>query len=67
MEESSCLMRPHPLLSSPFLVGFTDISGKLSAMKVQDMLHRLYQRFDVLSHKHDVFKIETIVSAQRLL
>ena len=29
-------------------------------MKVSDMLDRLYNAFDHLSRKHDIFKVETI-------
>ena len=39
------------------IVGFTNISGQLSPLKVADMLHRLYLRFDSLSEKHEVFKV----------
>jgi len=42
------------------IVGFTDISGSLAPEKVCDMLDRLYTRFDILSEKHDIFKVETI-------
>ena len=42
------------------IVGFTNISSSLSPLKVSDMLDRLYQKFDALSHEHDVFKVETI-------
>ena len=42
------------------IVGFTDISSTLDPLKVSDMLDRLYNRFDKLSDKHDVFKVETI-------
>jgi class 3 adenylate cyclase len=35
----------------------------MSAKKVADMLDRLYTKFDELSLKHDVFKIETIGDA----
>eukprot|EP00985_Skeletonema_marinoi_P004688 scaffold2027_cov148-Skeletonema_marinoi.AAC.17 len=45
------------------IVGFTDISSKLSPMKVSDMLDRLYSSFDELSRAHDIFKIETIGDA----
>jgi class 3 adenylate cyclase len=44
-------------------VGFTTISSQISAAKVSDMLDRLYGRFDALSFKHDVFKIETVGDA----
>jgi hypothetical protein len=42
------------------IVGFTDISRTLPPEKVCDMLDRLYTRFDILSEKHDIFKVETI-------
>ncbi|KAL7495040.1 hypothetical protein ACHAWT_003593 [Skeletonema menzelii] len=45
------------------IVGFTDISSRLSPMKVSDMLDRLYRSFDELSLAHEVFKIETIGDA----
>jgi len=45
------------------IVGFTNISSKLSALQVSDMLDRLYIRFDELSRIHDVFKVETIGDA----
>lgn len=42
------------------IVGFTTIASQLSAMAVSEMLDNLYTKFDDLSHKHDVFKVETI-------
>jgi class 3 adenylate cyclase len=45
------------------IVGFTEISAELPAMKVSDLLDRLYNRFDELSRDHDVFKVETIGDA----
>eukprot|EP00977_Amphora_coffeiformis_P012826 scaffold3240_cov187-Amphora_coffeaeformis.AAC.21 len=42
------------------ILGFTKISSELSPLKVSDMLDRLYQKFDALSHEHDVYKVETI-------
>lgn len=45
------------------IVGFTTISSALSPVKVSDMLDRLYLAFDDLSHKHGVWKIETIGDA----
>jgi len=45
------------------IVGFTNISSTLPAIKISDMLDRLYYRFDALSQAHDVFKVETIGDA----
>ena len=45
------------------IVGFTTIASKITPVQVSDMLDRLYQKFDDLSEKHDVFKIETIGDA----
>jgi hypothetical protein len=45
------------------IVGFTDISSTLDALKISDMLDRLYHSFDALSSYHDVFKVETIGDA----
>ena len=44
-------------------VSFTDISSSLSPLKVSNMLDRLYNAFDDLSRKYDVFKVETIGDA----
>ena len=45
------------------IVGFTDISSSLPPLKISDMLDRLYNAFDDLSHKHEIFKVETIGDA----
>mmetsp|Transcript_4349 Transcript_4349/g.10184 ORF Transcript_4349/g.10184 Transcript_4349/m.10184 type:complete len:1294 (+) Transcript_4349:125-4006(+) len=45
------------------IVGFTDISATLPARKVATMLGRLYTKFDELSLKYDIFKVETIGDA----
>jgi len=45
------------------IVGFTSISSSLPPIKVSNMLDRLYNSFDILSHKHEVFKVETIGDA----
>ena len=45
------------------IVGFTTISSNISPEQVSDMLDCLYLKFDELSMKHDVFKIETIGDA----
>jgi serine/threonine protein kinase len=42
------------------IVGFTDISSTLDPRKIANMLDRLYNKFDELSHKHDVFKVRPI-------
>ena len=45
------------------IVGFTQIASTMSPIQISDMLDRLYKRFDTLTHKHDVFKVETIGDA----
>jgi len=45
------------------IVGFTDISARITPDQVSDLLDRLYLKFDALSVEHDVFKIETIGDA----
>jgi len=45
------------------IVGFTQISAELDPRKVADLLNRLYTKFDSLSRKHDIFKVETIGDA----
>ena len=45
------------------IVGFTTISSELEPRKVASMLDRLYTKFDELSRKHDIFKVETIGDA----
>jgi len=45
------------------IVGFTTISSSLPPRKVASLLDRLYRRFDALSFKHDIFKVETIGDA----
>eukprot|EP00980_Cylindrotheca_fusiformis_P017254 scaffold5338_cov112-Cylindrotheca_fusiformis.AAC.1 len=45
------------------IVGFTQLSAELPARKVALLLNRLYTKFDALSRKHDVFKVETIGDA----
>jgi len=45
------------------IIRFTDISRAMSAVKVCNMLDRLYLAFDALASKHEVFKLETIGDA----
>lgn len=52
------------LLSHP---GFTQLASAMSPDQVSDMLDRLYLKFDALTFKHDIFKMETIVSARMTL
>ena len=55
----------HDMVSIFFsdIVGFTTISQSQPALKVSNMLDRLYTVFDNLSRKHKVFKVETIGDA----
>eukprot|EP00980_Cylindrotheca_fusiformis_P024982 scaffold12841_cov118-Cylindrotheca_fusiformis.AAC.1 len=45
------------------IVRFTDISRALPAVKVCNLLDRLYLAFDDLATKHGIFKVETIGDA----
>ena len=45
------------------IVGYTDMSSTMPPQKVMDMLDRLYARFDELTKKHELFKVETIGDA----
>eukprot|EP00526_Cylindrotheca_closterium_P001767 CAMPEP_0113659478 /NCGR_PEP_ID=MMETSP0017_2-20120614/32381_1 /TAXON_ID=2856 /ORGANISM="Cylindrotheca closterium" /LENGTH=1078 /DNA_ID=CAMNT_0000574035 /DNA_START=785 /DNA_END=4021 /DNA_ORIENTATION=- /assembly_acc=CAM_ASM_000147 len=45
------------------IVGFTTIASKVEPIKVSQLLDRLYLKFDKLTQKHDLFKIETIGDA----
>mmetsp|Transcript_30979 Transcript_30979/g.78271 ORF Transcript_30979/g.78271 Transcript_30979/m.78271 type:complete len:506 (+) Transcript_30979:133-1650(+) len=45
------------------IVGFTDISRKLDAVDVMNMLDRLYLKFDHLAEELGMFKVETIGDA----
>ena len=45
------------------IVGYTDMTATMRPEKVMDLLDRLYQRFDKLSRKHGLFKVETIGDA----
>lgn len=45
------------------IVGFTDIASALSPVKVVELLDRLYNVFDLLAEKLELFKVETIGDA----
>jgi len=45
------------------VVGFTQITASLVPKKVAEFLNRLYTKFDELSRKHGVFKVETVGDA----
>lgn len=45
------------------VAGYSSLSSILSAMKVADMLQRLYDKLDVLTDQYGIFKVETIDDA----
>ena len=45
------------------IVGFTTLSGTMSAADVMTMLNELYTEFDRLVKKHKIYKVETIGDA----
>jgi serine/threonine protein kinase len=45
------------------IVGYAELGGSMEPHLVMNMLDRLYTKFDVLSEKYDVFKVETIGDA----
>jgi hypothetical protein len=45
------------------IVGYTELGGSMEPHLVMNMLDRLYTKFDALSEKYDVFKVETIGDA----
>eukprot|EP00980_Cylindrotheca_fusiformis_P024979 scaffold12839_cov119-Cylindrotheca_fusiformis.AAC.5 len=45
------------------IVGYTQLSADLPPRKLAILLNCLYTKFDALSQKHDVFKVETIGDA----
>ena len=57
----------HELVTIVFsdIFGFTDLSRRMSPLKVSKMLDRLYLAFDMISRKHSVFKVETIGGVRR--
>jgi hypothetical protein len=42
------------------IVGFTSLAGELSPIRVMEMLNELYNHFDKIAKKHNVYKVETI-------
>ncbi|KAL3928934.1 MAG: hypothetical protein SGBAC_012428 [Bacillariaceae sp.] len=45
------------------IVGFTTIASKLDPLKVSNLLDRLYMKFDEVTTKYDLFKVETVGDA----
>ncbi|CAJ1963247.1 unnamed protein product [Cylindrotheca closterium] len=56
---------PHNDVSICFsdIVGFTTIASKLDPLKVSSLLDRLYLKFDEVTRKYDLFKVETVGDA----
>mmetsp|Transcript_39052 Transcript_39052/g.94427 ORF Transcript_39052/g.94427 Transcript_39052/m.94427 type:complete len:423 (-) Transcript_39052:211-1479(-) len=56
---------PHDNVSICFsdIVGFTTIASKLDPLKVSNLLDRLYLKFDEVTRKYDLFKVETVGDA----
>jgi len=42
------------------IMGYTKMSSEMTPIEVMNMLNELYSKFDALSKKHKVFKVETI-------
>jgi class 3 adenylate cyclase len=51
------------IIFSSDIVGYTELGGSMGPHLVMNMLDRLYTKFDVLSEKYDLFKVETIGDA----
>ncbi|XP_074660375.1 soluble guanylate cyclase 88E-like [Tubulanus polymorphus] len=45
------------------VVGFTTICSKITPLQVVTMLNSMYTKFDTLSEKHRVYKVETIADS----
>ena len=53
----------HCTIFSSEICGFDSITSNLSPLKVADLLHRLYSKFDDLCGVYDIYKVETINDA----
>ena len=55
--------REYCTIFSSQISGFDELAVTLPPVKVADLLHRLYSKFDDLCSAHDIYKVETITDA----
>lgn len=48
-------------------VGFTTLSARMTTAKVSNMVDRLYDKMDSLSHQYGVCKLETVSNTVRCI